>query len=55
MKQYYLYVIVVRDDGTTLRQKVCQYSNDIDIKKKIGSYKKILGNSYYIADWYIDA
>ena len=57
MKSYNLYIAAERDNGTLLRQRVCKVKDDIsheEIHKRIADYKKILGKSYYIVDWYID-
>lgn len=57
MRKYNLYAVVEREDGSLLRQRVCQVDNHLDqdeIRKKLKSYQSIIGRSYYIVDWYID-
>lgn len=57
MKSFNLYVVMEREDGTLLKQRVCKVQTDLtpeDVKKKISSYKKIVGSGYYVVDWYID-
>lgn len=57
MRPYYLYAVVEGPYGNVIRQKVCKIINHLDedeIKKKLKSYREMIGRSYLIVDWYID-
>ena len=56
--KYYLYAVVARRDGSTLRQRVKKVDNPLDpdeVIKALKNYSKMLGEYYVILDWYIDA
>ena len=53
-RQEYLYAIIVRYDGSMYTQKICKYEEGMDVSKKLKFHLKLLGNDYYVADWYID-
>lgn len=57
MRTYSLYAVVERPDGSIMRQRVSKVDNHLDedeIRKKLKSYREMLGRSYLIVDWYID-
>ena len=47
-----LYCIVERPDGTTFEQEI-DWREGESVKTALGRYKKMLGKSYWICDWYI--
>lgn len=56
-RKWNLYVVVERIDGTIMKQsvgKVHEGASDKEISSLIRAYKKLLGDSYFIIDWYLD-
>ena len=52
MNQRTLIVVIEAPDGHTWKQKIDWRSGE-SVKTAIGRYKKMLGKSYWICDWYI--
>ena len=56
-RKWSLYVVVERIDGTIMKQsvgKVYEDASDEEISRLVRAYKKLLGDSYFIIDWYLD-